>query len=195
MRSAIAIAMSMLFAFQGVQAQEGELRLVVLQGEGAVNNIRRRAVSPVEVEVRDARNRPVEAAKVRFTLPELGAGGRFVDGSRTLEVSTDERGRAGFSSFVPNGQEGRFSLAVDVTAAGREAGTAIVQSNSLFQFASPRTDEPEIKRTGRGRALILVLGIGAAATLGGVLASRGGGGPQTAPVSVGVGGVGVGGPR
>ncbi|MEZ5351596.1 MAG: hypothetical protein R2762_03100 [Bryobacteraceae bacterium] len=194
MRNIVAIGMSVIFAFPGF-GQEGELRVVVLQGDGAVNNIRRRAVSPVEVEVRDARNRAVEAAKVRFTLPELGPGGRFVDGSRTIEVLTDDRGRAGFSSFVPNGQEGRFSLAVDVAAGGREAGTAIVQSNSLFQYAAPRTDEPEVKRTGRGRALVLVLGIGVAATLGGVLASRGGGGPQSPPVSVGVGGVGVGGPR
>ncbi|MEZ5403511.1 MAG: hypothetical protein R2729_27780 [Bryobacteraceae bacterium] len=194
MRQSLAILLATLLGMP-LTAQEGGLRLVVLQGEGAVNNIRRRAVSPVEVEVRDARNRPVEAAKVRFTLPELGPGGRFVDGSRTLEALTDARGRAGFSSFVPNGQEGRFSLAVDVNAAGREAGTAIVQSNSLFQFKAPRLDEPEVKRTNRGRALMLVLGIGAAATLGGVLASRGGGGPQTPPVSIGVGGVGVGGPR
>jgi hypothetical protein len=152
-------------------------------------------VSPVEVEVRDERNRIVEGARVRFTLPELGPGGRFVDGSRTIEVFTDARGRTGFSSFVPNSQEGRFSLAVDATAAGREAGTAIVQSNSLFRYSAPLLDEPQIKQTRRSRALLVVLGIGAAATLGGVLASRGGGGPQTPPVSVGVGGVGVGGPR
>jgi hypothetical protein len=194
MRTLIAILISMVMAWPA-QGQDGALRIVVLEGEGAVHNIRRRAVSPVQVEVRDGRNRPVEAAKVRFTLPELGPGGRFVDGGRTLEVVTGEDGRAGFTSFVPNGQEGRFSLAVDAQASGREAGTAIVQSNSLFHYSAARNDEPEIKRTGRGRALVLVLGIGAAATLGGVLASRGGGGPQAPPVSVGVGGVGVGGPR
>jgi hypothetical protein len=176
-------------------AQEGAIRIIVVQGQGAVNNIRRRAVSPVEVEIRDERNHPVEGARVRFTLPDLGPGGRFVDSSRTLEVFTDARGRAGFSSFVPNAQEGRFSVAVDAAAAGREAGTAIVQSNSLFHYSTPQLDEPEIKRGRHSRALLVVLGIGAAATLGGVLASRGGGGPQSPPVSVGIGGVGVGGPR
>lgn len=176
-------------------ADEARLRIVVIDGEGAVHNIRRKATSPVEVEIRDAGNRPVEGAKVRFTLPEIGPGGRFVDGSRTLDVRTDARGRAGYSAFVPNGHEGRFAVAVDAMSDGREAGTAITQSSSVFHYRASSLEEPEVRRTSRTRALAVVLGIGAAATAIGVLASRSGGGPQTPPVAVGVGPVSVGGPR
>jgi len=176
-------------------ADAARLQILVLEGEGAVHNIRRKATSPVAVEVRDWSNRPVEGARVRFTLPELGPGGRFVDGSRTLEVRTDARGRAGYSAFVLNGQEGRFSVSVEAVSEGREAGTSITQSSSLFHYRASSLEEPDARRTSRSRAVALVLGIGAAATAVGVLASRGGGGPQTPPVAVGVGPVAVGGPR
>lgn len=193
MRSFCAVLLMAILATPS-RAQTGGIVVVVKEGDGAVHNIRRRAISPVMVEVRDERNRPVPDAKVRFLLPELGPGGRFIDGSRTLETFTDADGRAGFSSFVLNEQEGPFSVAVQAIAAGHEANTAISQTNTLFQTpkAGYDTSEPRAKR---GRGLALILGIGAAATVGGVLATRGGGGAATPPVAVGVGGVAVGGPR
>lgn len=193
MRAPISILLSSLLGASGF-AQSGDLNIVVRDGEGAVHNLRRKAVSPVTVEVRDERNRPVPEAKVRFTMPEIGPGGRFVDGSRTLETFTDANGRAGFSSFVLNEHEGRFSVTVNAIAKGREAGTAITQSASRFLEPSARQDQPAIHRRS-SKGLAVVLGIGAAATIAGVLASRGGAGPGTPPVSIGVGGVQVGGPR
>ncbi|MFN7921108.1 MAG: hypothetical protein U0Q16_13490 [Bryobacteraceae bacterium] len=176
-------------------AQTGEILLVVKEGDGAVHNIRRKAVSPVMVEVRDARNRPVAEAKVRFTLPEIGPGGRFIDGSRTLETFTDAEGHAGFSSFVINEQEGRFSIAVEAIAHGREANTAISQSSSLFLPPKAGVESAIDSKPRRSRSLALILGLGAAATAAGVLATRGGGSATSPPVAVGVGGVAVGGPR
>ena len=179
----------------------GDLRVMVVSGDGAVNNVRRKVTNPIEVEIRDERNRPVEGARVRFTLPTLGPGGRFADGSRSTEVMTDARGRAGFTSFTPNEQEGRFTVVVDAISKGREASSSVSQTNSRYLMQAPSRGL-EMTGTGRrgGRTLAIVLGVGAAAAVGGVVAIRGGGGrgptaATAAPVGISVGGVSVGGPQ
>lgn len=179
---------------------EGNLRLVVVSGDGAVNNVRRKIIAPVAVEVRDERNRPVEGARVRFTLPALGAGGRFADGSRTSEVMSDARGRASIDSFVPNEQEGRFTLVVDAISKGRDATTSVSQMNSRYVVPAPSSGAEMRPARQRGtRALAIVLGVGAAAAAGGILAIKGGSKASTtavtAPVGISIGGVGVGGPQ
>jgi hypothetical protein len=201
-RTSISMLLVSLLAAPLFGQDAGTLRLVVRDGDGAVNNFRRKIVSPVEVEVRDERNRPVEGARVRFTLPALGPGGRFADGSRTAELTTDPRGRAGISSFVPNEQEGRFSVVIDAVSKGREASAVVSQTNSRYVVPSPSSRAMELTSTGRrgSRTLAIVLGIGAAAAAGGVLAIRGGGGrtpgaAATSPVGVSVGGISVGGPQ
>ena len=119
------------------ETAEGNLRLMVVSGDGAVNNVRSKLVTPVAVEVRDERNRPVEGARVRFTLPALGAGGRFADGARTSEVISDARGRASIDSFVPNDHEGRFTLVVEAVSKGRDATTSVSQMNSRYVVPAP----------------------------------------------------------
>jgi len=179
---------------------ETNLRVLVVSGDGAVNNFVRKRVSPVEVEVRDERSRPVPGARVRFTLPSIGPGGRFADGSRSAEVYSDERGRASIASFVPNEQEGRFSLLVDAISKGREASAVVSQTNTRYVVPAPSARSYEVSSTrSRGsRTLALVVGVGAAAALGGVLALKGGGARPTAapgPIGINIGGVSVGGPQ
>ena len=75
---ALALTLAALLLSPTGQAQErAGLKIVVLEGEGAFNDIKRkRARNPV-VEVRDEANHPVAGAEVVFTLPETGAGGTF----------------------------------------------------------------------------------------------------------------------
>ena len=51
------------------------LNLVVIEGEGAVNNIRQRTAREPIVQVEDENHRPVAGAVVVFMLPSNGAGG------------------------------------------------------------------------------------------------------------------------
>jgi hypothetical protein len=206
-RSAWSVALSVALALPSTAVcadpePPGGLRVIVVNGEGGVNNFVRKQVAPVEVEVRDERSRPVPGARVRFTLPSIGPGGRFADGSRAAEVYSDERGRAAVGSFVPNEQEGRFSLLVDAISKGREASAVVSQTNARYVVPAPVSRGYELtSRGGRGgRTLALVVGVGAAAALGGVLALKGGGRPATAgpaagPIGINIGGVSVGGPQ
>ena len=107
------------------------LKIIVLEGEGAFNNIRRRLARDLTVEVRDEENLPVRGARVEFELPEVGPGGVFPGGVRNFVATTDIHGRASSTGLRPNSTEGRFRIRVTASLAGK-TGTAVVsQSNTL----------------------------------------------------------------
>ena len=70
--------------------QSPRLRILVIEGEGAVNIIQQKtAVAPV-VEVRDRNDQPVAGATVNFVVR---SGRAAFDGARTLSVTTNAAGR------------------------------------------------------------------------------------------------------
>src|SRR5690349_15894995 len=54
-----------------------DLRIIVLQGQGAMNNVQTRTGTAPVIEVRDRNDQPVDGANVVFELPRTGAGGSF----------------------------------------------------------------------------------------------------------------------
>src|SRR6202161_2399484 len=65
-----------------------KLNLVIVEGEGAINNIRQRTAREPIVQVEDENHKPVAGAAVIFTLPGQGAGGTFGGGAPRLRVVT-----------------------------------------------------------------------------------------------------------
>ena len=96
----VSLVLGSVLALEAEQASS--LKIVVLEGEGAVNIIQQKtAVRPL-VEVRDRNNLPVAGASVTFTIGGGGQGGPAAgvagavkgvqgDGDRTRAVG--ERGR------------------------------------------------------------------------------------------------------
>src|SRR5262245_14279783 len=82
-------------------AQRAELlKIVVIEGEGAINIIQQKtAVAPV-IEVRDRNDQPVAGATVNFVVR---AGRATFSGARTLSVTTNAAGRAAAAGFTPSG--------------------------------------------------------------------------------------------
>jgi hypothetical protein len=80
-------------AAQDAQAPVAKLSLVIVEGEGAIHNIKQRTARETIVQVEDANHRPVAGAAVAFTLPGNGASGTFANGSRTITTVTDSQGR------------------------------------------------------------------------------------------------------
>src|SRR5262245_3215723 len=83
------------------QAQTGQsaFRVVVIEGEDAVNIIQQKtAVRPV-VEVRDRNNLPVSGALVTFSI-EGGKAATF-GGASTLTVATNAAGQAAVTGLTP----------------------------------------------------------------------------------------------
>src|SRR5262245_8812812 len=107
-----------------------KLRIVIVEGQGATNNIRQRTAREPVVEVVDENNRPVSGASVTFLLPDKGAGGVFADGGSRLRMLTDEFGRAAARGLAPNNVTGAFRIGVEVSYLGETATASILQSNA-----------------------------------------------------------------
>jgi hypothetical protein len=111
---------------QDVRKPSGALRIVVIEGEEAVNVIQQKtAVAPV-VEVRDQNGLPVPGAVVRFTLG--GGNASFAGGSQTLTITTNAAGRAAASAVNPLAS-GSVQIQVQATFQGQSAAATIAQTN------------------------------------------------------------------
>ncbi len=105
--------------------QAGRLKIVVVEGEGAVNIIQAgTAVAPV-IEVRDRNDQPVAGAVVTFAIRNGRAG---FSGARTLTVTTNAVGRATASGFAPTGT-GAVQISASAVAQGQTVTATIAQMN------------------------------------------------------------------
>jgi hypothetical protein len=176
-------------------AKEPALRIVILEGEGAIIQIRQQVAREATVQVLDEKNKPVAGAMVVFTLPDHGPGGSFADGSKTQIAYTNEGGRATAMGFSSNSIEGSFKLNVTASAHGIAANTvAVSQANAIAATgAAGKTAGPgtAVAKKGVSKTLIAVLVIaGGAAAAGAAVAAKGGGGGSsgrdTSPLPRGV---------
>lgn len=176
------------------QALAPKLNIVIVEGEGAINNVRQRVAREPIVQVEDENRKPVAGAAVTFLLPNDGAGATFSDGARSLTTVTDNNGRAVARGLRPNNVDGQYQIRVNANFQGQTATATITQTNALFAAA------------GAGIAagkLAAILAVAGAAVAGGVVAatqsgSNGNGSRPATPVSgttISPGTPTVGGPR
>lgn len=146
-----------------------KLKIEVVEGEGALNDVQnRRAKEPV-VRVLDANEQPLRGATVNFMLPELGASGVFPASGTNLTIQTDENGRATARGLQPNNIAGPFQIRVTASWRGQTASAVINQTN-IARAAVKRSSSKKI-------AIIVVIAGGGA--VGALLAARGGGSSST----------------
>ncbi len=176
------------------QAPAGDLKIVVVEGEGAQNNIRSRsAVAPV-VEVKDGEDKPVSGAEVTFQLPAAGPGGAFNGWLKTQTVRTDEKGRAAVTGFTPNDEPGRFNIKVTALS-GTKTGTVIVAQSNVANGSNGKS-MTGVKNNSWIKWVAILGGAGAAAGIAaGVRGDNGTAATARIPVSISAAPVTVGGPR
>jgi len=105
-----------------------ELNLVVVEGEGAINNIRQRVARDPVVRVEDENHKPIAGAIVVFTLPTEGATGDF-NGQKTITVNTDAQGQAIGKGLRMNPTPGKVPIHITASYRGLAARTTINQSS------------------------------------------------------------------
>ena len=156
---------------------ESTLKIVVLQGEGTVNDMKTKAATDPVVEVRDYREAVVSGAQVTFSLPYAGASGTFRGSGATLITVTNEQGQAAARGFTPNDSAGRFNIKVTVTEGLRSGSTVISQRNASDLTANSRGNSLKWKIAG------LLVGAGASVGTYAVL-HRGGSTPAAGPAPI-----------
>lgn len=141
------------------------IRIVVVEGEGAINNLRlKRAKEPV-IRVETDQGAPVSGAVVHFLAPADGPGGVFLDGSATATALTDSQGLATARGFRPNQTAGQFQIHVTASYYGQTATARIAQINA----------EPSATAASSSRKLAILAIVGGAVAGGVALAARAGG--------------------
>lgn len=159
-----------------------KLFIKILDGEGAVNNIKARTAREPVVEVDDENHKPVAGALVAFLSPNSGPGGTF-NGQPMFRTVTDTSGRAVGTGFKPNHTSGQFQIEVTATFGAEVAHAMISEINQAGAGESNSQSSVGTTRVGifGGKALIVIAAAAAAATVGAVVATRGG--PPTATIS------------
>jgi hypothetical protein len=160
------------------QAPSPALRIVVLEGENAVNIIQQKtAVRPL-VEVRDRNNVPVSGATVTFTIGG-GQPAAFAGGAQTLTVTTNTAGQAAASGFNVAGA-GKIQVQVQAAFQGQVASATITQT----AFATAAAATAAVAAT-TGAAAGGATGATAAGAAAGTGAAVGGGLPLTTIAIIG----------
>ena len=191
LKSCVAASLPFVLLAAQLRAQEAiqSLRIEIVEGDGAINNVRQRFAREPIVQVEDENRKPVAGAVVTFVLPNQGASGVFPNGARTLTTITDNNGRAVARGLRPT-NNGKFEIRVNASKDGKTASTTIGVSNVLAAAAI----------TGAKLALLLAIAGGAAAGIAVAVNNSGGGGgvatpPATPPTVLTPGNPTVGGPR
>lgn len=165
------------------------LQILIVEGEGAINNVRQRVNREPIVQVEDENHKPVAGAAVIFFLPNQGPGGTFANGTNTLTTTTNAQGQAVARGIRFNNQGGAMQIRVAASFAGQTASAVITQTNVLGGAVAGGS--------AGGMSLgmkLLIIGaiVGGGVAAGVVIANRGGSNTNPAVITITPGSVGVG---
>lgn len=161
------------------QQNPASLQIVIVEGEGALNNVKQRVNRDPIVQVEDENHKPIAGAAVVFILPNQGPGGTFANGSTTLTTTTDAQGQAVARGIRFNNQVGSMQMRVTASFGGQTA-TAVISQTNLVSASSGGGG------VGSGVKWLIAVGIATAVAVGVVVATRGGGSstPPTPTVTI-----------
>jgi hypothetical protein len=158
---------------------EQSLHVRVLAGSDEQNDLERRIMAPLVVQVTDRDERPMEGADVVFRFPINGAGATFAGGRTSVSVRTNTNGQAAALNWIANGQVGKFQVHVNASY-GNQVGEATLSMSNVTRVV-------EVAHQGKGKSWwshtwvkVAVIGGGASViAIAVVLATRGGGGGKS----------------
>jgi hypothetical protein len=176
-------------AAEQAQPAPAKLNILIVEGDGAINNVRQRTAREPIIQVEDENHRPVAGAAILFMLPDSGPSGVFTGGGRTLATKTDSAGRAVAKGLQVNKVKGKFQIQVQATYQGVTASATIAQVNAVLSAGAGGGGIS-------GKMIAILAAAGGAVAVGVVLATRGGSNtPPSNPTTVSAGTPTVGGPQ
>ena len=149
-------------------AQPNKLFIQILDGEGALNDIRSRTAREPIVQIEDENHKPIAGAVVIFTAPGSGPSAVFSNGLTSFQTTTGGDGRALAQGLKPNNVSGAFQIQVSATFGALSTVAVIDQTNiGKTSAQSHATHGLSIK------VIAIVSGIAGAGVATGFLLNRG----------------------
>jgi len=169
------------------------LKVVALAGNGEMNDLERRVMAPVVIEVRDQNDRPVEGADVIFRFPPEGPGATFPDHKYSQKARSNAQGQAAATGWMANNQTGSFKIHVTATFI-EQMGEATLSLTNATRVVENAKKKHEAKPWWSSRWAKIGIIAGAAGLVTGiVLATTGSNGSPN--VTISTGSPTIGGPR
>jgi hypothetical protein len=153
-------------AFGGQDPQGPRLNIVIVEGDGAINNVKQRTSRETIVEVQDENHKPIAGAAVVFLLPGDGPGGTFADGAKSQTIMTNSAGRATMPKLQPNQATGNYQIRVNASSGGRTGSISISQSNVAGAAAAGGAAGAGIS----GKTIAIIVAVAAAGAAGAAIA-------------------------
>lgn len=135
-RRAVIHLLVLLVIQTSILGQTASLNIIVISGDGAINNLKSRTAREIIVEVQDENHKPIAGAAVIFLLPNSGPGLVNPSGSNMVTTITNSNGRTAVRGLKPNGQSGNFNLQVRANYQQSTGQIAISQSNMIAAGAA-----------------------------------------------------------
>jgi hypothetical protein len=169
--------------------------ILVIEGEGAINNVHQTVNRAATVLVEDENKTPLTGVAVSFFLPNDGPSGLFPNGSRVLTVFTDDKGMATSRPIRFNPLVGIMPIRVTASLFSQSVETKITQTNiangqAIRSYVSPVTRNQEPASRGvhvPKKVWVTALLVGAGVAAGVILLNRTT--PPTATIGAGSTGV------
>jgi hypothetical protein len=140
MNRLLALAVALVFSGQTMADAQAppppQLQITILDGEGALNNIKQQTAREPIVQVEDENHKPIAGALVIFSLPQSGASGTFAGGSTVFNGVSDAAGHAIATGLTPNNIVGKYQIQVTAKYHNLTAHTSINQSNFMGSTVS-----------------------------------------------------------
>lgn len=164
--------------------------ITIIDGEGALNDVRTRTAREPIVEVDDENHKPIAGALVLFSINNGGSQAPFAtfSGGQTFSVPTDAAGRAVGTGFRITGQRGHYSISVQASAGGLQA-TAVINEMNTSAGSSSSGAETSVKIISHKKLEWILGGAAAGAAIAGIVIATQGSSPTT--VTPGTGTVGA----
>ena len=172
---------------------EQSLKIRVLAGSGEQNDMERRLMAPLVVQIVDRDERPIEGAEVVFRFPVNGPGASFAGEKSSQTVHTNAEGQAAALNWMANGQVGKFQVHVTASYGNQVGETTLSMINATHVVAVAPKSKAGTWRSHRW-VKVAVIGGAAAIVVGVVLATRGGSKSSGSTVTIAPGSPTVGAP-
>jgi hypothetical protein len=177
------IVLGILPCLTGAPQEAGptKLKLVIIEGDGAINNVRERTAREPIVQVVDENDRPVAGATVFFMLPNTGASANFADGTFSLRTTTDKLGRAVARGLRANGEVGKYQIRVEASFQNVTVNGTLGQANAVLTSGAAAGGAAGVAAGISTKAVVVLAIVGAAAAGGTVALIKGGDDPAKPP--------------
>jgi hypothetical protein len=162
----------------GAQGQTIQnLKVVPLAGNRENNDLERRMMAPLVVQVLDQDKRPVEGAAVVFQFPSSGPGATFANQQNSKTFRTNADGQAAAVGWVANNQAGTFQVKVSASR-GNEVGETTISMTNVTRVMGDRKEKPGHWWSSKW-AKIGIIAVAAGTATAIILATRGSGSSST----------------